>query len=238
MKGFHIKNIWLIPTLALILLVATSVLGVAADKPTTLEERISYGIGMNIGRDFKNQEIEVIPALLARGIKDVQSGGETLMTEEEVQETIAELQKILQAKQAEKAKIIGEANKKAGEEFLAANAKKEGVKTTASGLQYKVIEEGTGKIPAATDKVKVHYTGTLVDGKEFDSSIKRGQPATFPVNGVIKGWTEALQLMKEGAKYQLYIPAELAYGERGAGPVIGPNSTLIFDVELIAVNPE
>ncbi|HKI51321.1 MAG TPA: FKBP-type peptidyl-prolyl cis-trans isomerase, partial [Geothermobacteraceae bacterium] len=122
--------------------------------------------------------------------------------------------------------------------FLVANAKKDGVKTTASGLQYKVIEEGTGKTPAATDKVKVNYRGSLVDGTEFDSSYKRGQPATFPVNGVIKGWTEALQLMKEGAKFQLVIPADLAYGERGAGPMIGPNSTLVFDVELLAVNPE
>lgn len=232
------KHIWQNPVLALALLVATATLGSAADKPETLEERVSYGIGMNIGRDFKNQEINVVPDLLARGVKDVLAGGETLMTEEEVQQTIAELQQILQAKQAEKAKVLGAVNKKAGEEFLAANAKKDGVKTTASGLQYKVIEEGAGNTPAATDKVKVHYRGTLVDGEEFDSSYKRGEPAVFPVNGVIKGWTEALQLMKEGSKFQLFIPAELAYGERGAGPVIGPNSTLIFEVELVAVNPE
>lgn len=232
------KNLWYVSVLTLTLLVALPTLGTAADKPESLEERVSYGIGMNIARDFEKQEIKVNPELLAQGIKDVQAGGTTLMNDDEVKATIAELQEMLKAKQAAMMKDLGEANKMAGAEFLAANAKKEGVKTTASGLQYKVIEAGTGKSPAETDKVKVHYTGTLVDGKEFDSSIKRGQPATFPVNGVIKGWTEALQLMKEGAKYQLYIPAELAYGERGAGPVIGPNSTLIFDVELIAVNPE
>jgi len=232
------KNLWNFPVLTLILLLTMSSLGIAADKPVSLEERVSYGIGMNIARDFKKQEFKVDPDLLAQGIKDTQAGGETLMTDEEVQATIAELQKILQVKQAEKAKVLGEANKKAGDEFLATNAKKDGVKTTASGLQYKVIEKGAGKVPAATDKVQVHYLGTLIDGTEFVSSYKRGQPATFPVNGVIKGWTEALQLMKEGAKYQLYIPADLAYGERGAGPAIGPNSTLIFDVELLKVNPE
>jgi len=232
------KNLCNLLILTLGLLVALSTLGFAADKPVSLEERVSYGIGMNIAHDFQKQEFKVNADLLARGIKDAQAGGETLMSDEEVQATITELQELLKAKQAEKAKVIGEANKKAGAEFLAANAKKDGVKTTASGLQYKVIEEGTGKSPAATDKVKVNYRGSLVDGTEFDSSYKRGQPATFPVNGVIKGWTEALQLMKEGAKYQLVIPSELAYGERGAGPMIGPNSTLVFDVELLAVNPE
>jgi FKBP-type peptidyl-prolyl cis-trans isomerase FklB len=232
------KNIWRIPVPFLILLLATPLVAFAGDKPETLEQRISYGIGMNIGRDFKNQEIQVDPELLARGVKDVLAGGETLMSEEEVAQTIAELQKVMQEKQEAKNKVIGEANLKSGAEFLAANAKKEGVKTTASGLQYKVVEAGTGKTPAATDKVQVNYRGSLVDGTEFDSSYKRGKPAEFPVNGVIKGWTEVLQLMKEGAKYQVFIPAELAYGERGAGPVIGPNATLIFDVELIAVNPK
>ena len=232
------KNLWYVSVLTLALLVALPTLGTAADKPESLEERVSYGIGMNIARDFEKQEIKVNPELLAQGIKDVQAGGATLMNDDEVKATIAELQEMLKAKQAAMMKDLGEANKKAGAEFLAANAKKEGVKTTASGLQYKVIDEGAGKIPAATDKVKVHYRGTLVDGEEFDSSYKRGEPAVFPVNGVIKGWTEALQLMKEGSKFQLFIPAELAYGERGAGPVIGPNSTLIFEVELVAVNPE
>jgi len=232
------KNIWRISVLVLILLTVTAPLVVAGDKPESLEERISYGIGINIGRDFKNQEIEVVPELVARGIKDVLTGETTLMTDEEVKETIAELQKKVQAKQEAMRKVQGEANKKAGDEFLAANAKQKGVKTTDSGLQYLVIEPGNGKTPAATDKVKVNYRGMLVDGTEFDSSYKRGNPVEFPVNGVIKGWTEALQMMKEGGKYKLFIPAELAYGERGAGPVIGPNATLIFEVELLEVNPE
>lgn len=232
------KKLGRISFVALLSLLIVTPLAVAADKPISLEDRVSYGIGMNIGRDFSNQEIQVNAELLAQGIKDAQAGGNTLMSEEEVKQTIAELQQILQAKQAAKVKELGEANQKAGADFLAANAKKEGVKTTASGLQYQVIEEGSGKIPAATDKVKVHYRGTLVDGTEFDSSYQRGEPAVFPVNGVIKGWTEALQLMKEKAKYRLFIPAGLAYGERGAGPVIGPQSTLIFDVELLEVDPQ
>jgi FKBP-type peptidyl-prolyl cis-trans isomerase FklB len=137
-------------------------------------------------------------------------------------------------KQEEAMKKAAEKNKKDGAAFLAENKKKEGVVTLPSGLQYKIITQGTGNTPKATDTVTVNYRGSLVDGTEFDSSYKRGQPATFPVNGVIKGWTEALQLMKEGAKWQLFIPSDLAYGEKGAGNVIGPNATLIFDVELIS----
>jgi len=158
-----------------------------------------------------------------------------LMTEEEIRESLSALQKELMEKQAEKTKLMGEKNKKEGEAFLAENKKKEGVVTLPSGLQYKVIKEGTGKQPSADATVETNYRGTLIDGTEFDSSYKRGQAATFPVNGVIAGWTEALQLMKEGAKWQLFVPANLAYGERGAGNVIGPNATLIFEVELISV---
>jgi len=138
-------------------------------------------------------------------------------------------------KQEEETKKLGEKNRKEGEAFLAANKKKEGVKTLASGLQYKVIKPGTGKKPKSTDTVTTHYRGTLIDGTEFDSSYNRGQPATFPVHGVIPGWTEALQLMEEGAKWQLFIPSKLGYGERGAGQAIGPNATLIFEVELVSV---
>jgi FKBP-type peptidyl-prolyl cis-trans isomerase FklB len=152
-----------------------------------------------------------------------------------VQQVMQDFQKKMMAKQmAAREEGLGK-NKAEGEKFLADNKKKEGIKTTASGLQYKVITAGTGKTPKATDTVKTHYRGTLINGTEFDSSYKRGEPAEFPVNGVIKGWTEALQLMKEGAKWQLFIPSELAYGERGAGRDIGPNSTLIFDIELISV---
>ena len=157
------------------------------------------------------------------------------MTEQEMKETLAGLQKELMEKQAERAKLLAEKNKKEGEAFLAANKTKEGVKTLPDGLQYKVIKEGTGKTPKADDTVVTNYRGTLIDGTEFDSSYKRGQPATFPVKGVIPGWTEALQLMKEGSKWELFIPSNLAYGERGAGNAIGPNATLVFEIELISV---
>ncbi len=200
------------------------------------KDKVSYGIGADIARNMKVQSIDIDPDLVARGMKDVLSGGKTLMSEEEIKETLTALRQEVMARQAEELKKIGEKNKKEGEAFLEENKKKEGVKTLPSGLQYKVITEGTGKTPKATDTVTVNYRGTLVNGTEFDSSYKRGQPATFPVNGVIPGWTEALQLMKEGAKWQLFIPSGLAYGERGAGGgIIGPNSVLIFDVELISV---
>jgi FKBP-type peptidyl-prolyl cis-trans isomerase FklB len=199
------------------------------------KEKISYSIGMQIGKDFKKQSIDVDPEVLLKGIQDGTSGGKALMTEQEVRETLTAFQKERMAKQEEETKKIGEKNKKEGEAFLAENKKKEGVKTLASGLQYKVIKPGTGKKPKSTDTVTTHYRGTLIDGTEFDSSYSRGQPATFPVHGVIPGWTEALQLMEEGAKWQLFIPSKLAYGERGAGNAIGPNATLIFEVELISI---
>lgn len=201
----------------------------------TDREKASYSIGMNLGKDFKSKEIEIDADILAQGIKDVFSGGKVLLTEEESQKTLMALQQEMMAKQEARNAEMTKKNKTEGEAFLAENAKKEGVKTLPSGLQYKIIEEGSGKTPSASDTVTVNYKGTLIDGTEFDSSYKRGQPATFPVGGVIAGWTEALQLMKEGAKWQLFIPADLAYGERGAGQLIGPNATLIFDVELIAI---
>ncbi|OGP63135.1 MAG: hypothetical protein A2170_16300 [Deltaproteobacteria bacterium RBG_13_53_10] len=202
----------------------------------TPKDKVSYSIGMDIGMTLKNQSIEVDPAILARGIKDSMTGQKPLMTEQEIRDTIAAFQKEMTAKQQELAKQMGEKNKKQGETFLAENKKKEGVKTLASGLQYKVIKAGTGKKPKATDTVTTNYRGTLVDGTEFDSSARRGKPATFPVKGVIPGWTEALQLMEEGAKWQLFIPSNLAYGERGTpGGPIGPNAALIFDIELISI---
>jgi len=199
------------------------------------KDKVSYVIGMDIGTNLKKQSIDVDPDILAKGIKDGFSGGKSLLSEQEVREIMAAFQKEMMAKQEELNKKLGEKNKKEGEGFLAENKKKEGVKTLPSGLQYKVIKAGTGKKPKLTDTVTTHYRGTLIDGTEFDSSYRRGQPATFPINGVIPGWTEALQLMQEGAKWQLFVPPNLAYGERGAGRQIGPNATLIFEVELISI---
>ncbi len=196
------------------------------------KDKVSYIIGMDIGNNLKKQSMSVNPKILAKGIEDAVSGAKPLLTEQEVQETMMAFQKEMMAKQAEVAKK----NKTEGEAFLAENKKKEGVKTLPSGLQYKVMKAGTGKKPKASDTVTVNYRGTLINGTEFDSSYKRGQPATFQVSGVIPGWTEALQLMEQGAKWQLFIPSNLAYGERGApGGLIGPNATLIFEVELISI---
>jgi FKBP-type peptidyl-prolyl cis-trans isomerase FklB len=192
------------------------------------KDKSSYAIGLNIGLNFNRQKIAINPDAFAAGIKDGLAG-KPKMTEAEVRETMTTFEKDMENKQ----KAAGDKNAKDGEKFLAENKKKEGIKATASGLQYKVIKEGTGPQPKATDTVTVNYRGTLIDGTEFDSSYKRGQPATFPLNAVIKGWTEGLQLMKAGSKYQLFIPASLGYGDRGAGGDIGPNSTLIFEVELI-----
>jgi FKBP-type peptidyl-prolyl cis-trans isomerase FklB len=202
----------------------------------TQKDKASYAIGLDMGNSLKKNEIDVNPDILFRGIKDAMSGGKQLLTEQEIKDVITALQKDLQAKQQEKMKVLAEKNKKEGESFLAENKKKDGIITLASGLQYKIIKNGGGKMPKATDSVTVNYRGTLIDGSEFDSSIKRGQPATFQVSGVIPGWTEALQLMREGSKWQLFIPSNLAYGERGAGGTIGPNAVLIFEVELISIN--
>ena len=210
----------------------------AGDKTALKNEKdkVSYSIGTQIGNNFKNQSMDVDVDLIAKGIKDALSGGKLLMTEKEIKETITALQKDMMAKQAERMKVAAEKNRKEGETFLADNKKKEGVKTTPSGLQYKVIKDGNGPTPKMADTVTVNYRGTLINGTEFDSSYKREEPATFPVNSVIPGWTEAMQMMKVGAKWHLFVPANLAYGEQGAGPQIGPNSTLIFEVELTAIN--
>ena len=209
----------------------------AADAPELKDdkEKLSYSIGMDIGGNLKRGSVEVDPDILAKGLKDSYGGGKTLLTEDEARQAIMAFQQAQKAKQAETMRKLAEQNKAEGEKFLAENAKKEGVKTLPSGLQYKEIVPGAGKSPKATDTVTTHYKGMLIDGTEFDSSYKRGQPATFQVSGVIPGWTEALQLMKEGAKWQLFLPSGLAYGERGAGREIGPNATLVFEVELISV---
>ena len=199
------------------------------------KDKVSYSIGLDIGTTLKRQLIDVNESLLDQGIKDGLSGGKPLLTDEQVKEVMSTFQKDMMAKQAAARKATGEKNAEEGKKFLEENKKKEGVKTTASGLQYKVLKEGSGASPKETDTVKVNYRGTLINGTEFDSSYKRGQAATFPVNRVIKGWTEGLQLMKPGSKYQFFVPSDLAYGERGAGSDIGPNAVLMFDVELLEV---
>lgn len=202
------------------------------------KEKLSYVIGVDIGKALQKQGVPIDPEIVSKGIKDGVSGGKLLMSDQEIQETMMAFQKEMRAKQEEANKQLGEMNKKEGETFLAQNKTKEGVTTLPSGLQYKVVKAGTGKKPKATDTVVTHYKGTLLNGTEFDSSFKRNQPATFKVNGVVRGWTEALQLMEEGAKWILYVPAALAYGDRGAGQQIGPNATLIFEVELISIQEQ
>ncbi len=204
--------------------------------PTT-KDQISYSIGMNIGKGLHRDSIDVDPNVILQGLKDGLADGKMLMTDEQAQQTLMQLQTEVRAKQEAKRKQEAVDNQKAGEAFLAANKSKPGVVTTADGLQYKIIKEGTGPKPTIDDVVTVNYKGTLINGKEFDSSYKRGEPATFPVRGVIKGWTEALQLVPVGTKFELWLPPDLAYGEHGAGQDIGPNETLVFEVELMSIKP-
>jgi FKBP-type peptidyl-prolyl cis-trans isomerase FklB len=205
----------------------------------TQKDKASYAIGLNIGKSMHKDSVEVDTSILLRGLKDGLAGSKPLLTDDEARAAMVTLQTDLRKKQEEKMLVQGEANKKDGEAFLAENKTKDGVVTLPSGLQYKILKEGTGPKPTATDTVVCNYKGTLLDNTEFDSSYKRGQPATFPVGGVIKGWTEALQLMPVGSKWQLFIPSELAYGARGGpGGGIGPNATLVFEVELMSVQPK
>ena len=198
------------------------------------KSRVSYAIGMMLGHNWQQQGLEIDPDVAAHAIKDVQAGGATLLSQSEMQETLTAFQQTFKAKQQKLQAEKAVKNKAEGAAFLAANKDKAGVITLPSGLQYTVLTEGTGAIPSANDTVTVNYRGTLLDGTEFDSSYKRGQPASFPVGGVIHGWTEALQLMKTGSKWKLFVPSELAYGESGR-PGIPPNSVLIFEVELLSV---
>jgi FKBP-type peptidyl-prolyl cis-trans isomerase FklB len=215
-----------------------------AKKPAVLtlktqKDKASYAIGLNIGKSMHKDSVDIDPSILLRGLKDGLAGSKPLLTDDEARAAMVTLQSEMRKKQEEKMLVQGEANKKEGETFLADNKTKDGVVTLPSGLQYKILKEGTGPKPVATDTVVCNYKGTLLDNTEFDSSYKRGQPATFPVSGVIKGWTEALQLMPVGSKWQLFIPSELAYGARGGpGGGIGPNATLIFEVELMSVQPK
>lgn len=203
---------------------------------TTQEQKLSYIFGQNIGNQFKSDSVAIDVPVFAQGVSDALEGKESPLKEEEI---IAVLQQFQQEKRAEQQKLVdamSEKNKAEGEAFLTENATKEGVVTLDSGLQYKVITVGTGPLPTPDSTVQVNYRGTLVDGTEFDSSYKRGEPATFGVTQVIPGWTEALLLMKEGSKWELYIPPSLAYGPGGAGQLIGPEATLIFEVELLKAN--
>ena len=214
----------------------------AAAKPkplvlTTEKDKQSYAIGLNVGKSLHRDDIDVDPKIVLQGLQDAMADGKVLLTDDQIKTVMTDLQNQVRQKQEEKRQALAESNKKDGAAFLAANATKPDVVTLPSGLQYKILTPGTGPKPTATDSVICNYRGTFLDNTEFDSSYKRGQPATFPVSGVIKGWTEALQLMPVGSKWQLFIPADLAYGERARDP-IGPNATLVFELELLSIQPK
>lgn len=201
----------------------------------TFDDKVSYSIGMQIGASLKRNDPDVDISLVQKGLEDAFTGKRPLMGSQDITTTLRAYQQKRQERMAKQMAAQGEVNVKEGAKFLEENKSKEGVKTTSSGLQYKVLKQGDGPKPTAADTVKVHYRGTLLDGTEFDSSYKRGEPAVFPLNGVIRGWTEGLQLMNVGSKYRLFVPSDLAYGAHGAGAAIGPNATLIFDVELLSI---
>jgi FKBP-type peptidyl-prolyl cis-trans isomerase FklB len=201
----------------------------------TDKDKQSYAIGLNVGKSLHRDQVDVDPNILLRGIRDALADSKPLMTDDEIKATMTALQADVRKKQEVKMQLAAETNKKEGDAFLTQNKNQDGVVTLPSGLQYKILKEGDGPKPAATDSVVCNYRGTLLNNTEFDSSYKRGQPATLRVNGVIKGWTEALQLMPVGSKWQLFIPPDLAYGARGAGGPIGPNATLIFEIELLSI---
>jgi FKBP-type peptidyl-prolyl cis-trans isomerase len=213
------------------------VVAAAQEAPAlkTEKDKLSYAMGMDLGNQLKLRSVDIDPTIFAQALKDALSGGKTLLTADEARTVITELQKAMLAKQAAEAKVAGDKNKAEGDAYMAANKAKEGVVTLPSGIQYKVLSAGTGKKPTIEDTVVCQYRGTLIGGKEFDSSYKSGQPATFPLNKVIKGWAEVLQLMPVGSKWQVAIPPALAYGERGTGADIGPNTTLVFEIELVAI---
>ena len=215
---------------------STTTSGSAAASPyTTDKQKASYAIGQNIGSSLKHDQLDVDPNIVAQGLKDSMTGATSKISEADMQAAMNKLRTEAIAHRQAEQQQAGAANKKAGDQFLAANKTKEGVVTLPDGLQYKILKEGTGAKPKASDTVTVNYRGTLIDGTEFDSSAKHGEAATLGVGQVIKGWTEALQMMPVGSKWQLYIPPDLAYGAQGAGGVIGPDSTLIFDIELLSI---
>ena len=207
----------------------------ATAKPATLGERAGYAFGHNMGTNMQQQELELDVDAMIQGLRDGLAGGEPALTAEEMQTAVQEFQQMMVSKQEEMAAEALAENRAEGEAFRQSNAAREGVETTESGIQYEVLTEGSGPVPKASDRVTVHYRGTLVDGEQFDSSYDRGQPATFPVTGVVKGWQEILQLMPVGSKWKVVIPPELAYGERGSPPRIGPGSTLVFEIEVVGI---
>jgi FKBP-type peptidyl-prolyl cis-trans isomerase len=222
----------LIAVALLLSLFGVAVLAQKKGTPKTQKEKVSYSLGMNIGKNMKMQGIDVDQEYLVQGMRDALSNAKAAMSEKDMETAMKAFQQEMQTKQI----YADDKNKKDGEAFLAANKKKDGVITLASGLQYKVIKMGTGPKPTSLQIVTCNYRGTFIDGKEFDSSMRYGKPAEFPVSGVIKGWTEALQLMPVGSKWELYIPSDLAYGEKGSQPTIRPNSTLIFEIELLSIS--
>lgn len=199
------------------------------------KQKVSYSFGLDIGRTLKMQEVELDTQALMRGLQDGVTGANPLLSDEQIQQVMQEFQREMEAKFTERSKTVGEQNQREGQQFLAQNKQKEGIVALPSGLQYKVLKQGNGAKPKRSDYVKAHYRGTLLDGTEFDSSYKRGEPATFAVDGVIEGWQEALQLMPVGSKWQLYVPSELAYGQQSPSPLIGPNALLVFEVELLGI---
>jgi len=201
----------------------------------TVREKGSYALGVGVVGNLRQGGIDFDPDVFLLGIKDVLSGKKLLLTNEELQSAVAALQQEMQQKHETEQKALGEENKKNGDDFLAANKTKQGIITLPSGLQYKIVKQGTGPKPLPTDTVECHYRGTLIDGTEFDSSAKHGQAAIFPVGAVIAGWVEILQSMPVGSKYEVFVPADLAYGESSPTPAIGPHSTLVFDIELLSI---
>ncbi|AUH73337.1 macrophage infectivity potentiator [Legionella sainthelensi] len=217
------------------LAMSTAMAATDATSLTTDKDKLSYSIGADLGKNFKNQGIDINPDVLAKGMQDGMSGAQLILTEEQMKDVLSKFQKDLMAKRSAEFNKKAEENKAKGEAFLSANKSKPGIVVLPSGLQYKIIDAGTGAKPGKSDTVTVEYTGTLIDGTVFDSTEKAGKPATFQVSQVIPGWTEALQLMPSGSTWEVYVPADLAYGPRSVGGPIGPNETLIFKIHLISV---